>query len=161
MVHISFTKGCDYVIRNVHNGATKRAQTQLWQCTHYLRLTADGLVEWECRKGLRMGGLPLSYKAVRRPRTAAPAAVPCRKMFDFYWRPDLGKKGSQAGQVPTPAGARGYHRVANFILSPDLPYGTNIVQRLSYSGGSTTITTRTRHSKMEIRLQFKQAPNSR
>ncbi|KAK3490512.1 uncharacterized protein B0T23DRAFT_396657 [Neurospora hispaniola] len=62
------------------------------------------------------------YKAARRPRTAAPAAVPCRKMFDFYWRPDVGKKGSQAGQVPTPAGARGYHRVANFILSPDLPY---------------------------------------
>ncbi|KAK3487034.1 hypothetical protein B0T13DRAFT_491865 [Neurospora crassa] len=127
----------------VHDGATKRAQTQFWQCTHYLRLTADG-------------------SAVRRPRTAAPAAVPCRKLFDFYWRPDLGKEGSQAGQVPTPAGARGYHRVANFILSPDLPYGTNIVQRLSYSGGSTSTTTaRTRHSKMEIRLQFKQAPNSR
>ncbi|EGO56793.1 hypothetical protein NEUTE1DRAFT_102057 [Neurospora tetrasperma FGSC 2508] len=121
--------GCDYVIRNVHNIALKRAQTQLW----------------------RYQGPPCRLRCR------------VRKIFDFYWRPDLGKKGSQAGQVPTPAGARGYHRVANFILSPDLPYGTNIVQRLSYSGGSTitTTTTRTRHTKME-RLQFKQqAPNSR
>lgn len=54
LVHVCFTMGCDHVIRNVHNRATKRAQTQLWR-VHTTYLSADGR---------RLSGVGMQKKAM-------------------------------------------------------------------------------------------------